>query len=96
MTVLLHLYLLQHVLELDQKLLGVFGFVGDAVQGLGELTLQREKDNHTFTVTCVVCSLHHRELETLQRSLDMISSRLRSLTHALATKEHSASALLFC
>lgn len=42
-----YLYLLEHVLQLDQELFGVFGFVGDAVQGLGKLALQR----HTQTET---------------------------------------------
>lgn len=39
-----YLYLLQHVLELHQELLGVFSFVRDAIQGLGELTLQKHTE----------------------------------------------------
>lgn len=41
MRVRVHLYLLQHVLQLNQELLGVFGFVGDAVEGLRQLDLRR-------------------------------------------------------
>lgn len=39
-----YLDLLQHVLELHQELLGIFSFVGDAVEGLGELALQRQTE----------------------------------------------------
>lgn len=40
-----YLYLLEQILELDQKLFGIFGLLRDPVQGLGELTLQ----THTHT-----------------------------------------------
>lgn len=36
-----YLYLLEQILELNQKLFGLFGFVRDAVEGLGELALRR-------------------------------------------------------
>lgn len=38
-----YLYLLEEILELNQKLFGIFGFVRDAVEGLGELALQTHK-----------------------------------------------------
>lgn len=38
-----YLYLLEQILELNQELFGIFGFVRDAVEGLGELALQRHK-----------------------------------------------------
>lgn len=39
-----YLYLLKHVFELNQELLGIFSFVRDAVQRLGNLTLQRQTE----------------------------------------------------
>lgn len=44
-----YLYLLKHVLQLNQELLGIFSFVGDTVQGLGERTLQRHTDKKKLT-----------------------------------------------
>lgn len=32
---------MKHILELNQELLGIFSFLRDTVQGLGELALQR-------------------------------------------------------
>lgn len=43
-----YLYLLKHVLELNQELLGIFSFVRDTVQGLGDLALQRHTEKKEF------------------------------------------------
>lgn len=42
-----YLYLLQHVFELNQELLGIFSFVRDTIQGLGDLALQTHKRKYT-------------------------------------------------
>lgn len=39
-----YLYLLQHVLELNQELLGIFSFVRHAVQSLRQLALQTQTE----------------------------------------------------
>lgn len=47
---------MEQILELNEKLFGIFGFVRDAVEGLGELALQRQ--NHAKLVTFLPVSLH--------------------------------------
>lgn len=54
LQLLAYLYLLEHVLQLNQKLLCLFSFIRDAVQSLGELALQRNTEGkHIIRPICV-------------------------------------------
>ena len=53
-----YLYLLQHVLQLNQELLSILGLVRDAVQSLGELALQGESREAGSMIT-LFCVWHY-------------------------------------
>lgn len=50
-----YLDLLQHVFQLNQELLGIFSFVRDAVQRLGELALQTHKEKRHQSKASHLC-----------------------------------------
>ena len=78
-----YLYLLQHVLQLNQELLSILGLVRDSVQSLGELALQGESREAGSMIT-LFCVWHYNielRAEDAWRVVNEVLSYLQPCTN---------------